>query len=132
MDAFIGKWDLKESKNFDAYMEKLGVNAIMRTMGNNTKPSLKFTMNGDTIKFITESLLKTTEITFKLGEEFDETTADGRKSKSVITLEDGKLVHVQKWMGKETSLVREVNGNDLTLTLTMDDVVSTRHYVKGQ
>lgn len=34
---------------------------------------------------------------------------------SVISVADGKLVHVQKWDGKETSLVREVNGNNLTL-----------------
>lgn len=34
---------------------------------------------------------------------------------SVVTVEDGKLVHVQRWNGKETTLVREVNGNNLTL-----------------
>lgn len=34
---------------------------------------------------------------------------------SIVTMEDGKMVHVQKWDGKETSLVREVDGNTLTL-----------------
>lgn len=34
---------------------------------------------------------------------------------SIVTVEDGKMVHVQKWDGKETSLVREVDGNNLTL-----------------
>lgn len=34
---------------------------------------------------------------------------------SLITIEDGKMVHIQRWDGKETSLVREVNGNALTL-----------------
>ncbi len=33
----------------------------------------------------------------------------------MITLDGGKLVHVQKWDGKETTLVREVNDNSLTL-----------------
>lgn len=34
---------------------------------------------------------------------------------SVVTVDGGKLVHVQKWDGKETTLVREVDGNSLTL-----------------
>lgn len=33
----------------------------------------------------------------------------------MVTIQDGKMVHVQKWDGKETMLVREVNGNKLTL-----------------
>lgn len=34
---------------------------------------------------------------------------------SLVTLDGSKLVHVQKWDGKETSLVRVVDGNSLTL-----------------
>lgn len=34
---------------------------------------------------------------------------------SLVTLDGNKLLHVQKWDGKETSLVREVDGNGLTL-----------------
>lgn len=80
----------------------------------------------------TKSAVKNTELSFKLNEEFDETTADDRKVKSLVKVEDGKLVHTQKWDGKETSLVRSVDGNALILTLTMDDVVSTRHYVRTE
>lgn len=80
----------------------------------------------------TQSAFKNTEVKFKLNEEFDETTADDRKVKSVVTLKDGKLIHVQKWDGKETTLLREVDGDKLVLTLTLGDVVSTRHYEKAQ
>lgn len=34
---------------------------------------------------------------------------------SVVTLDGGKLVHVQKWEGKETSLVRELKDGKLVL-----------------
>ncbi|KAK9526897.1 hypothetical protein VZT92_015571 [Zoarces viviparus] len=129
-NAFIGTWNLKESVKFDEYMKKLGVGFATRQAGNVTKPTTIISVDGDTVTLKTQSTLKNTEVSFKLDEEFDETTADDRKVKSLVTVDGGKLVHVQKWDGKETSLVRSVEGDALTLTLTMDDVVSTRHYVK--
>ena len=38
---------------------------------------------------------KSTKIEFKIGEEFDEYTADGRDCKTVATVEDRKLIKVQ-------------------------------------
>merc|ERR1712168_730304 len=118
-DAFVGTWNLKESENFDEYMKALGVGFAMRQVA------------GDTVTVKTQSTFKNTEINFKLGEEFDETTADGRKVKSVVSTDGAKLVHVQKWDGNETSLTREVTGDNLTLTCALGDVVSTRHYVRA-
>lgn len=45
------------------------------------KPNLTISINGDVITIRSESTFKNTEISFKLGEEFDETTADDRKTK---------------------------------------------------
>ncbi|XP_006631365.1 fatty acid-binding protein, heart [Lepisosteus oculatus] len=132
VEAFVGTWNLQESKNFDDYMKAIGVGFATRQVGSMTKPTTIISVDGDTVIVRTQSTFKNTEIKFKLGEEFDETTADDRKVKSLVTVDGGKLVHVQKWEDKETSLVREVNGNQLVLTLTMGDVVSTRTYVKAQ
>ncbi|XP_029920086.1 fatty acid-binding protein, heart [Myripristis murdjan] len=132
VDAFVGTWNLKETKNFDEYMKALGVGFATRQVGSMTKPTTVISLEGDTVVLKTLSTFKNTEIKFKLGEEFDETTADDRKVKSMVTLTDGKLVHVQKWDGKETSLVREVSGNNLTLTLTLGEVVCTRSYEKAE
>lgn len=43
------------------------------------------------------------------------TVALNPSSQSVVTLDGGKLVHVQKWEGKETSLVRELKDGKLIL-----------------
>ncbi|KAK3532340.1 hypothetical protein QTP86_016032, partial [Hemibagrus guttatus] len=102
-----------------------GVGFATRQVGSMTKPTTIISIEGDVITLKTVSTFKSTEIKFKLGEEFDETTADDRKVKSLVTLDGNKLVHVQKWEDKETSLVRELDGNNLTLTLTLGDVVST-------
>ncbi|XP_023140905.1 fatty acid-binding protein, heart [Amphiprion ocellaris] len=131
-DAFVGTWNLKSSEKFDEYMKELGVGFATRKIGGVTKPTTIISVDGDTVTVKTQSTIKNTEISFKLGEEFDETTADDRKVKSIVTVDSGKLVHIQRWDGKETSLVREVSGNSLTLTLTLGDVVCTRHYERAE
>ncbi|XP_049457442.1 fatty acid-binding protein, heart [Epinephelus fuscoguttatus] len=132
VDAFVGKWDLKKSEKFDDYMKKLEVPFTTRQMAGMTKPTTIILLDGDKVTVQTRSAIKNTELSFKLGEEFDETTADDRKVKSIVTIDDGKLVHIQRWNGKETSLVREVEGDKLTLTLTMEDVVCKRFYERAQ
>ncbi|NP_001085576.1 fatty acid binding protein 3 S homeolog [Xenopus laevis] len=131
MEKFAGTWRLVDSKNFDEYMKAIGVGFATRQIGNVTKPTTIISLDGDKIIVQTQSTFKNTEVSFKLNEEFNETTADDRKCKSLVTLEDGKLKHVQKWDGKETTLIREVDGDKLVLTLTLADVVSSRHYEKA-
>ncbi|XP_049676175.1 fatty acid-binding protein, heart [Accipiter gentilis] len=131
VDAFLGTWKLVDTANFDEYMKALGVGFATRQVASLTKPTTIIEMAGDKITVKTQSTFKNTEISFKLGEEFDETTADDRHVKSKVTLDGGKLVHVQKWDGKETSLVRELKDGKLILTLTMGNVVSTRTYEKA-
>ncbi|NXN06770.1 FABPH protein, partial [Indicator maculatus] len=108
-----------------------GVGFATRQVAAFTKPTTIIQLDGDKVTIKTQSTFKNTEISFKLGEEFDETTADDRQVKSLVKLEGGKLTHVQKWDGKETSLVRELKDGKLILTLTLGNVVSTRTYEKA-
>lgn len=58
-----------------------GVSFATRQVGNVTKPTIVISKEDDTVALKTLSTFKNTEITFKLGEEFDETTADDRVCK---------------------------------------------------
>lgn len=58
-----------------------GVGMVMRKLGATVKPKQIITVTGTTWNIKTQSTVKNTEIEFNLGEEFDETTADGRKVK---------------------------------------------------
>ncbi|XP_068602908.1 fatty acid-binding protein, heart [Brachionichthys hirsutus] len=131
VEPFVGTWDLKTSDKFDDYMKKLGVGMATRAAGCVTKPTTIISVEGDVVTVRTESSIKNTMISFKLGEEFDEVTADGRNVKSTVLLVDGKLVHTQKWKEQQTSLVREVDGDKLTLTLSIEDVTCKRYYVRS-
>ncbi|NXY51895.1 FABPH protein, partial [Ceuthmochares aereus] len=81
VDAFAGTWKLVDSANFDEYMKALGVGFATRQVAGLTKPTTIIEVQGDKITVKTQSTFKNTEITFKLGEEFDETTADDRHVK---------------------------------------------------
>uniref|UniRef100_A0A674IGV0 Fatty acid-binding protein, adipocyte-like n=1 Tax=Terrapene triunguis TaxID=2587831 RepID=A0A674IGV0_9SAUR len=107
-EPFLGSWKLISSENFESYMKELGVGFATRKLGSLAKPSVVISTNDDIITIKTESTFKNTEISFKLGEEFEETTADDRKTKSIITLDNGALIHVQKWDGKETTIKRKL------------------------
>ncbi len=75
-----GKWQLTDSSNFDEFMSALGVGYLTRKLGNASKPLITVTELAPTeYSIVQESLVKSTEIKFKIGEPFDETTADGRK-----------------------------------------------------
>uniref|UniRef100_A0A3P8UYJ3 Cellular retinoic acid-binding protein 1 n=1 Tax=Cynoglossus semilaevis TaxID=244447 RepID=A0A3P8UYJ3_CYNSE len=133
VDAFCATWKLVDSENFDDYMKALGVGFATRQVGNVTKPTVVISQDGDKVVIRTQSTFKNTEISFKLGEEFDETTADDRNCKSTVSLEGDKLVHVQKWDGKETHvrLVVMVTALSLLQNLTFEDIHAVRTYEKA-
>uniref|UniRef100_A0A8C5F734 Cellular retinoic acid-binding protein 1 n=1 Tax=Gadus morhua TaxID=8049 RepID=A0A8C5F734_GADMO len=130
VDAFCATWKLVDSQNFDEYMKELGVGFATRQVGNVTKPTIVISHEDDKVVVKTQSTFKNTEVSGKLGEEFDETTADDRNVKSTFTMEGDNLVQVQKWDGKETKFVRELKDGKMVMTLTFGGIQATRTYEK--
>jgi hypothetical protein len=90
-------------------------------------------IEGDVWTLKTVTTFKKSKIQFKLGEEFDEETADGRKMKTTMTLDGNKLTQDQKIDPPAVSSVitREVDGSKMTVICKAEDVVSTRIYSKS-
>ncbi|XP_074841818.1 myelin P2 protein-like [Carettochelys insculpta] len=130
-ELFLGTWKLISSENFDGYMKELGVGFTTRKLGSLAKPSVIISINGDILTIKTESTFKNTQISFKLGEEFEETTADDRKTKSTVTLENGSLIQVQKWEDKQTTIKRELVDGKMVVKCTMNNVTCTRIYERS-
>ena len=66
---------------------------------------------------------------FRLGEEFEENTTDGRKCKNTVIMEGNKLILTQKAMKsgeKDVLDVMEFTEEGLTMTLTTNDVTCTQ------
>ncbi|KAI4497708.1 hypothetical protein M0802_007248 [Mischocyttarus mexicanus] len=109
MEGLLGKcYKLQFSDKFDEYMKALGVSLVTRKMGASVNPVVELTESDGTYTLKTNSPFKSSEIKFKLGEEFEEETPDGRKVKSVCTLEGNKLLHVQK--GSLSKLAYTITG----------------------
>ncbi|KAL4143519.1 hypothetical protein QTP88_005842 [Uroleucon formosanum] len=131
MEAFINKkYKLSSSEKFDEYMKALGVGMMTRKLGNTVSPVVELTKSDDG-KFVlsSNSTFKNSSIAFKLNEEFDEETPDGRKVKSTIIQDGNKLVHTQKCdKHNDTTIVREFEPEQLKMVLTVDDITCTRIY----
>ncbi|XP_022165557.1 fatty acid-binding protein, muscle-like isoform X1 [Myzus persicae] len=131
MEAFMNKkYKLSSSEKFDEYMKALGVGMMTRKLGNTVSPVVELTKSDDG-KFVlsSNSTFKNSSIAFKLNEEFDEETPDGRKVKSTIIQDGNKLVHTQKCdKHNDTTIVREFEPEQLKMVLTVDDITCTRIY----
>jgi len=128
---FVGTWHLEKSENFDSYMEAVGVNAELAKLASQAKPSLTFSVDGDTWSLKTETPFKTHVVEFKIGQEFEETTADDRKMKSTFTLEGDSKLHQDQKGAVPSTIVREIVGGKLVVTCTAKNIVSVRHYTKA-
>ncbi|XP_045453816.1 fatty acid-binding protein-like [Melitaea cinxia] len=127
---FVGKkYKMVSSENFDEFMKAIGVGLITRKAANAVTPSVELRKDGDTFVLVTSSTFKTTEIKFKLGEEFEEDRADGAKVKSVCTLDGNTLKQVQKAAdGVEVTYIREFGPEEMKATMTANGVTCTRVY----
>lgn len=103
----------------------------MRKTAATLKPSVEVVDNGDgSWSLKTVSTFKSTDVKFKLGEEFDEQRMDGTTVKSTITLDGNKLVQKQA-SEPPCEIIREFNGDEMTTVCTCQGVTCTRKYKKA-
>lgn len=90
-----------------------GVNFLLAKMASSAKPSYVISQDGDVFTMRTETTFKTTEVKFKLNEEIDETTGDGRKCKVSITQSAANLI---RYKSREHKLKLFNTHNILTIS----------------
>ncbi|KAE8588328.1 hypothetical protein XENTR_v10022464 [Xenopus tropicalis] len=137
MPNFSGHWKMKQSDNFEEMLKVLGVNMMLRkiAVAAASKPAVEIKQDGEVFYIKTSTTVRTTEISFKIGEEFDEQTVDGRPCKSLAKwVSENKMACEQRLLkgdGPKTAWTRELtNDGELILTMIADDVVCTRIYIR--
>merc|ERR1711863_29798 len=94
MDSFKGKFERTSAEKYEEFLKALDVSFMLRKAATVSTPVMEVTEEGGVWTIKTSTTLKTMELKFKLGEEFDETTPDGREVTAIVNLEDGKIVTV--------------------------------------
>lgn len=101
---------------------------IIRKMAASASPTIFLTKADDgTYTFTTQSAVKTAVLTFKLDEEFVEETMDGRKVKTVFTLDGNKLTQTQNG-DADAAIVREFTETECVCTMALKNVTCVRKY----
>ncbi|XP_015852048.1 fatty acid-binding protein 12 isoform X1 [Peromyscus maniculatus bairdii] len=128
VDQLQGTWKSVSCENFENYLKELGVGRVNRKLGCLAKPTVTISVDGDVITIKTKSIFKNNEISFKLGEEFEEITPSGRKNKNIVILDNDSLVQVQDWDGKEAMIRRRLVDGKMVVESALNNVICTRTY----
>ncbi|XP_064204683.1 cellular retinoic acid-binding protein 2b [Anguilla rostrata] len=134
---FSGTWKMKTSENFEELLKALGVNVLLRkiAVAAASKPSVEISQQGETLSILTSTSVRTTRVSFTVGQPFAEATVDGRSCTSYPRWEtDCKITCeqvLQRGEGPKTAWTRELtNDGELVLRMSAGDVVCTRVYVR--
>ncbi|AWP21493.1 Duplicated cellular retinoic acid-binding protein 2b [Scophthalmus maximus] len=123
---FSGKWKMRSSENFEELLKALGVNVFLRKIAVRaaSSPAVEITQQGESLSIKTSTSVRTTHVSFTVGQSFNETTVDGRPCTSFPKWEtDSKIVceqMLQKGDGTVTAWTRELT-NDGELILVNND-----------
>merc|ERR1711915_111129 len=131
MVQFTGKYTRVSEENYNEFLKALNVNFVLRKAATSSTPVMEITESDGNWTMKTSTTMKTVELKFKLGVPFEEDTTDGRKCETTVSMEDNKLITMQKATkkgDKDVKAVREFFDDKLVMTMTVDDVTSTQVY----
>ena len=125
MAAFDGVFKLVSSDNYGEFLKEIGVSMVTRKLAETSTPTVEIAQDDGGKWRIKTIAFKNSEITFRLGEEFEETRLDGAVVKSVVNREGDRLV--QKHFGeKEVTITYAIDGDTLKMVHESGSVVTIR------
>eukprot|EP00092_Neocalanus_flemingeri_P003801 GFUD01004094.1.p1 GENE.GFUD01004094.1~~GFUD01004094.1.p1 ORF type:complete len:135 (-),score=49.52 GFUD01004094.1:94-498(-) len=131
MVQMTGNYTQQSKDNYEEFLKALNVGFILRKAAMASTPVMTISETGGNWTMITKTTVKSIELNFRLGEEFEEDTTDGRKCKTTVTMDGNKLITTQKATKageKDVVAVRDFNDGGLTMTMTADGVTCTQVY----
>nr|AGC52709.1 fatty acid binding protein [Spirometra erinaceieuropaei] len=129
MEAFCGSWKLKDSGDLEPIANRLGVSIPLKDIAELLNSIMRISPVGDGYSMQISNGAMTYEMKYKLGEEFDHASLDGRPLKTKVTLEGKTLKQVDKG-DKLMTMESVVEGNTLTMTARLEELVCVRRYTR--
>merc|ERR1712233_134414 len=106
---------------------------LKKQHGTWANPVMTISETGGNWTVLTKTTAKTTEVKFRLGEEFDEVSADGRTCKTLVVLDGDKMTSKQKAQKpgeKDVTVVRQFTDSGFTMKSTCDGVTATQVFAR--
>ena len=74
MSKLVGVWDVSSSENWEEYLKEIGVGMVMRKTAGSVKPTVTLENSGDEWTMKVSSTLKSSELKFTVGVQFEESS----------------------------------------------------------
>ncbi|MFI1015770.1 lipocalin/fatty-acid binding family protein [Streptomyces sp. NPDC020965] len=121
-----GKWEMTSSDNYGEYLKAVGVGMIKAKLAEKAIPTEELTTGDGPWELSVTSPLKSTKLSFTLGEPVDNTTADDRVVTSTFTTDGDKLIQVDRLPEGESKVIREYSPTGMAATYSGKGVTATR------
>merc|ERR1711979_93851 len=131
MAPITGTYTQVSSEKYEEFLKALGVGFILRKAALASTPVMTISEDGGNWTMVTKTTVKSIELKFRLGEEFEEDTTDGRHCKTVVTLEGNVMTTKQKATNsgeKDVTVVRTFSDDGISLTMSTDGATSVQKY----
>ncbi len=133
MVKFVGTYKRTKEERYDDFLNKLGLNIIMRKAATATTPTMEITeTEPGKWRMVTATKMSKVDISFELGKSFDEKTTDGREVTTTVTQEgDNRWVTTQtakKAGQKDVKVIREFSDKGIDVQMICEDIVSKQFY----
>jgi len=131
MVQMTGSFTQVSAEGYEDVLKALNVGFMLRKAATASTPVMTITEAGGKWNMITKTTMKSAELNFELGKEFDEETTDGRKCKTTVTVEGNKMITNQratKAGEKDVLVIREFDDDGINYSITVDGVVSNQRF----
>merc|ERR1712126_302527 len=118
-------------EKYEDLLKALNVGFMLRKAAMASTPVMTITNDGGNWTMVTKTTMKSAELKFKLGEEFEEDTTDGRHCKTTVTLDGNVMTTKQKATKsgeKDATVVRTFSDDGISLTMSTDGATSVQKY----
>ncbi|XP_077598769.1 fatty acid-binding protein, intestinal-like [Stigmatopora nigra] len=128
--AFDGTWKVESGENYDAFMEKMGINVMKRKLAEHDNLKISIQQNGKDFQIKESSTFRTKDIHFTLGTPFDYSLADGTEVSGTWELDGDTLKgkFTRKDNNKVLTTTRVVIGDELVQSLNYEGVDAKRTF----
>merc|ERR1711962_1916329 len=131
MVQITGTYTQTSRENYEEFLKALDVGFILRKAALASTPVMSIEEKDGNWVMITKTTVKSIELKFRLGEEFEEDTTDGRHCKTTVTLDGNVMTTKQKATKsgeKDVTVVRTFSDDGISLTMSTDGATSVQKY----